>query len=225
MVSRTGNVLSIAVHRSFQLHLLPMVLLLASAFAGCGVVPPPGPSLEEMGGLIRVPLVHQNKNYTCGVAALQSVLYYYGRQFSQDYLEEQLGSSPETGTSASAIANFVRSLDLTIAERSDISLTALQQFLDQGTPVILLIQAWAAPGIDYTSEWDKAHYVVAIGYDTDNVYFMDPATLGHYTFIPIDDFLDRWHVADAADTQYNHFGIIISNTTPAYDWQSIVLLP
>jgi len=38
---------------------------------------------------------------------------------------------------------------------------------------------------------------------------MDPSTLGHYTFIPIPEFLDRWHDVDDG-TRLNHFGMMIT---------------
>jgi hypothetical protein len=41
----------------------------------------PLPNLDEVKNLIRVPLIRQTRDYTCGVAALQSVLLYYGEEF------------------------------------------------------------------------------------------------------------------------------------------------
>ncbi len=48
------------------------------------------------------------------------------------------------------------------------------------------------------------HYAVAIGYDEKHIYFMDPSTLGHYTFIPIAEFLDRWHDMDGQVKLISH---------------------
>lgn len=32
-----------------------------------------------------------------------------------------------------------------------------------------------------------------IGYDLERFYFMDPSTLANYTYIPVQEFEDRWH--------------------------------
>lgn len=42
----------------------------------------------------------------------------------------------------------------------------------------------------------------------DNIYFMDPSTLANYTYVPIDEFLDRWHDWDG-DKKVRHLGIAI----------------
>jgi len=49
---------------------------------------------------------------------------------------------------------------------------------------------------DWSQDWEDGHYVVGIGYDSNNIYFMDPATMGNYTYIPVDEFLARWHDKD-----------------------------
>lgn len=139
------RVLSAPFFHRRRLFLLTIVLLAAALSSGCGVAPLPGPSLDDTDGLIHVPLIRQNKSYTCGVAALQSLLYYYGQQFSQDYLEEQLGATPGTGTTATAILDFVHSLGLKMEQESDMSPGSLMRLLDQRIPVMLLIQAWASP--------------------------------------------------------------------------------
>ena len=38
----------------------------------------PAPVLDQIKNLIGVPLIRQMRDYTCGAAALQSVLVYYG---------------------------------------------------------------------------------------------------------------------------------------------------
>ncbi len=44
-----------------------------------------------------------------------------------------------------------------------------------------------------------------------------PSTLGHYTFIPIPEFLDRWHDKDDRE-KLIHFGmVIIREGAPIYN--------
>jgi len=99
---------------------------------------------------MKLPLVRQATGYTCGVAAMQSILRYY-----------------ET----------------------------------------------------------EGHWVVAIGYDENRMLFMDPSTLGNYTYIPNEEFLDRWHDTDSDNvTQLVHFGIVISKSAPDYNPDAIMRL-
>ena len=49
----------------------------------------------------------------------------------------------------------------------------LQEWLVKDVPVIVLIQAWKDDDdpTPYPADFDDGHYVVAIGYDFDNIYF------------------------------------------------------
>ena len=75
------------------------------------------------------------------------------------------------------------------------------------------------------TDWEDGHYVVAIGYDNKNIYLMDPSTLGNYTFIPIPEFLDRWHDQDPYTSEFLiHFGMVIDKGQPQYDFREIKYL-
>ena len=164
-----------------------------------------------MENLIRVPLTRQTSDYTCGVAVMQSILYYLDEKddYSEEILIRELKADPVNGTSYQAMADFARSNGYRVEVRTEMRLDDLRDFIDKGEPVIVLIQAWAESPVDYSRDWEDGHYVVAIGYDRDNVYFMDPSTLGNYTYLPNREFLDRWHDEDAR-VQLNHFGMIIT---------------
>ncbi len=92
---------------------------------------------------------------------------------------------------------FVKALGIKAVERDRMSLATLRESLDRGHPVLIALQAWAEDtidtSIDYTTRWEDGHYVVAIGYDEARVFFMDPSTLGHYTYLPNEALLARWH--------------------------------
>jgi predicted double-glycine peptidase len=198
-------------------YLVFLVLAYAgSLFTGCGA------SLQQKKGqefrsasavenLIRVPLTRQTSDYTCGVAVMQSILYYLDEKddYSEEILIRELKADPVNGTSYQAMADFARSKGYRVEVRTEMRLDDLRDFIDKGEPVIVLIQAWAESPVDYSRDWEDGHYVVAIGYDRDNVYFMDPSTLGNYTYLPNREFFDRWHDEDAG-VQLNHFGMIIT---------------
>ncbi len=64
------------------------------------------------------------------------------------------------------------------------SIFQLIDHLRNNRPVILLMQAWSDPIVDYTNNFDDGHFVVAIGYDLNYIYFEDPWILGSIAYIP-----------------------------------------
>ena len=203
--------------RGFQSGFLLFLLLSYAVlpFAGCGTAlqQRTGQELRSasaVGNLIRVPLTRQSSDYTCGVAALQSILYFHDVQddYSQDTLVKELKADPVNGTSYKAMADFTRSKGYFVDVRTEMALDDIRSFIDNGVPVIVLIQAWAESPVDYSQDWEDGHYAVAIGYDRDTVYFMDPSALGNYTYLLNQEFLDRWHDEDKG-VKLNHFGLII----------------
>ncbi|MBM4340113.1 MAG: hypothetical protein FJ110_11290 [Deltaproteobacteria bacterium] len=166
-------------------------------------------SAKKVGNLIWVPLAYQSYDYTCGISALQSVLYYYGKELRHDELVKALEPDPIKGTNYRRIAEFARSLGFRVDVLVHMSLEDLKTLLDSRKPVIVAIQAWPDSPIRWSESWDEGHYAVAIGYDKTNIYFMDPSIFGHYAFIPIPEFLDRWHDIDDQE-KLIHFGMVIS---------------
>ena len=103
-------------------------------------------------------------------------------------------------------------------------LRLLSQFraeLDEGTPVICVIQAWRDDG-DYTAGTeDDGHYVVLVGYGKDAesgayiYYFMDPSTSGSYTYLTEEEFILRWH--DNLDGTSTRIAIAVSYLNAVQD--------
>lgn len=184
--------------------------------------------------ILRVPLVRQATDYTCGVACVQSILRYGGYDFDirEDKLAKILKADPQDGTNTRNMVEYLNSVRYSAEENSDdmiaregvqvfkaeakdnLSLDQLTSFIDEGKPVICAIQAWGSME-DYSEEQEDGHYVIAIGYDTDNIIFMDPSTSGSYTYIPRGEFLTRWHDYDEF-ASLNCFGIVVT-LEPDYD--------
>jgi predicted double-glycine peptidase len=175
------------------------------------------PGVKLPANLIRLPLVRQATDYTCGVAALQSVLAYYGEDFREEYLSKKLKANFHDGTAYSEMANFSRKQGFHVDINKKMSLADLKATIDKKLPVILCIQAWGdGPGTNnYRDEWNDGHYVVAAGYDEENIYFMDPSTIGNYAYIPAKELLERWHDTDGKERLCN-FGMIISRDKSNY---------
>ena len=184
-----------------------------------GAIPP----AHEIKNLIRVPMQRHGTSYTCGVAALQSVLYYYNSQdpelrwVREDKLMKEMKTT-EDGTDYENIVAVARAEGLRAEPHLNMTLEQLESAIDRKNPVICAIQAWSDTPGDYQDKWDDGHYVVAIGYDQERLYFMDPSTMGNYTYITKANFLKRWHDEDRGHVKVIGLGIIFSkDAKPGYD--------
>jgi ABC-type bacteriocin/lantibiotic exporter with double-glycine peptidase domain len=166
--------------------------------------------------IIEIPQTVQARFYTCGVAVLQSILYYNGIEYGQDELEPKVGASPMYGTSMEAMRLFLTDRGIGADFRQNMSIFEMKDLIYHDHPVICLVQAWNDDkNHDYTDSWGDGHYIVAIGYDDCRIYFMDPYTIANYTYIRNDDLLKRWHGANK-DARYAQAGIIVTNPNPVY---------
>jgi predicted double-glycine peptidase len=156
--------------------------------------------------LIRVPLMRQSTDYTCGVAALQALLAYYGQDVREDVLSKALLAEQKNGTRYKHIAKYATQHGLSVNIQKGMSLEQLKQSIQSGHPVLCLIQAWPDRKTNFANDWNDGHYVVAVGFDDQKFVFMDPSTAGHYAYIPIAEFEQRWHDIDGKE-KLNHFGM------------------
>jgi predicted double-glycine peptidase len=175
-----------------------------------------------------LPMIRQGTPYTCGVASLQSILAYYGEEWREDNLARELKSTPEEGTDYHEIVRFAQSKGLSAEVVEGMTVDALKRYTAAGKPVLVAIQAWGDKS-DYSNDWDDGHYSIVIGIDERNVYLMDPSTAGNYTFIPIPEFIARWHDSyknsAGKDTRLMQFGIIFSSSRkPAYSPSALMPL-
>lgn len=179
-------------------------------------------SLLGLSKIIRVPLTRQATDHTCGVASLQSILFYYGIEVREDLLAQELGTTVDSGTPYQNIVSYAQSRGFNVSVRLHMTLNDLKSLIDQDQPVLVPIQAWMNPLIDW-STYDEGHYVVVIGYDPGNIIFMDPSTLGHYTYIPNDEFMVRWHDQESDNNKLDQFGIIMTKAgSERYNPDSVI---
>ncbi|MBI5883309.1 MAG: C39 family peptidase [Elusimicrobia bacterium] len=197
--------------------------------------------LKESPGLklIRLPKTRQATDYTCGVAALQSVLAFFGEELREDQLAKELKPTPENGTDFRVIAKVAEEHGLKVSVRKGAGLADLRAALDAGSPALVSIQAWAdAPQAEpsgaqgkaldqsssYAEDWKDGHYVVAVGYDAKNFYFMDPSLLGHYGFIPAAELEARWHDEESPGERISGLMLVFSGKAHEGDPDAILLI-
>lgn len=171
-------------------------------------------------GTVPVPLHHQQTSYSCGPAAVLAALRYWKKSEFARTREAALYGPLRTnkdGTDPQPMTDFLNQQQGLHAEYlTGVGLSDLKRAVDRGEPPIVSIQAWRDPKRtqDWTTDWDDGHYLVVIGYDRDNLFFMDPDTIGHYAFIPQGEFMDRWHDIVGPDNVHtDHITIFIRGTT------------
>lgn len=196
--------------------------LLASAAAFAAEPAPVLPS-----DALRVPAVRQSTEYTCGAAALQAVLAYWGVfDGGESGLAKRLGSDPVNGTKVSSILRVARELGLEAEARERMEVADLRAAVGRGETVIVNLQAWAdwqtkkppVRGAAWGRRWEDGHYVVLVAVDGTNAYFMDPSVLPGLAWVPLDELPHRWHDYERdgrAVRRFERLGIVIRGKTPA----------
>jgi hypothetical protein len=203
-----------------------LVLAVAAGWLAGTLLPVPGvkdvrvpraPAPIPSSPFAAVPDVRQSTGYTCGAAALQAVLAYWGMPEREDRLAARLRSTPEAGTHPLDIVRVAREFGLTAELREGLDLLDLEAALASGTAVIVDLQAWRErTDVPWTETWDDGHYMVLVGMDAEKLTFEDPSLLGKRGFIPRAEFVDRWHdyegdpPLDASDRKYVRMAIFLT---------------
>jgi ABC-type bacteriocin/lantibiotic exporter with double-glycine peptidase domain len=162
------------------------------------------------------PELRQIYNYDCGVTAMQQVLIYYGIEKREDELIKLLDTKKTTiiehGTKLSKMIEVFKyfALDAEIVRNS--SIKEVKKLIDDGIPPIILMQAWrdySVGNLDWEKDYSDGHYVVAIGYNDNCIFFEDPASVTR-TYLSFDEFEKRWHdVDDNNKTKNNHVMVVV----------------
>ncbi|MCX6672680.1 MAG: C39 family peptidase [Methanothrix sp.] len=172
--------------------------------------------------LFSMPDTRQSTEYSCGAAALQAVLGYWGRDIGEEDLREMLNTNEESGTYPDDIIRVASALDLQAEYKENMTMKNLENYVAQGIPVIVDCQAWRSVSQyneSWADTWYNGHWLVVIGIDEGNVTLEDPYLLGDRGFLPREEFEARWHNVrglDETDTgKQIHMGIAIRGEKPA----------
>jgi predicted double-glycine peptidase len=173
-------------------------------------------------GILHLPKVNQTHDYDCGAAALRSVAHYYGVGPEDEGEFIRICDTSKTqGTEPTDIIKAARKLGLHIHAQQHMTVGTLKQFIDSGKPVICAVQAWGDEK-EY-KELEKGHYVVAIGYNDDYIFFEDPSIKGveKRGHMSDEDFVRRWVDVDRKGKVLRRYGIVLwAETGP--DEQDVV---
>lgn len=136
-----------------------LLLLVDSAIAGTTCADP----------LRRPPLVKQNTDYTCGPAALRSILLYHGISLSEETLAERLNTNCEVGTTAKALVRELKRHGFSPRFETLVSLKKLALHIQDRRFPILHVQSGG-----------ESHWVVLVDINERHFILMDPWRANKY---------------------------------------------
>jgi ABC-type bacteriocin/lantibiotic exporter with double-glycine peptidase domain len=172
--------------RTPAIALLAVVLATSGCYRGAATRADPAAVKQDPGWVrVEVPLVRQQGTSDCGVAALASVLSYYGVRAPLSAIEARLGGAPSRGVRAEQLTRYAREQGLEAFAFFG-TVKDLHYELERGRPVIVGI---AKP---YAGNRALTHYLVIVGYEPrkERLLALDPADgLREY---PLSGFLDEW---------------------------------
>ena len=120
--------------------------------------------------LLKVGSYQQTTEYTCGPAAVVSLLHYLGREGNEMTITGEMGTSTTKGTTPAQMTDWLNNHGFSAAWNQEGTLELLRENLKNNVPTLV---EW--------SDWG-GHWVLVIGYDTRNtadlmddvIIFADP---------------------------------------------------
>jgi predicted double-glycine peptidase len=168
------------------------------------------PKMSLDGKYIPLPLTPQEKEYTCGASIVRSIIEYNEDiEHSEAEIVKAIKANSKFGAKQQDIVKYFKKAGYPVFHKQHLNIGDVFEILDQKQPIITCIQAWANKKVDYTTEDDSGHYIILVGYSTDLniVVIADPAISNAYGYLPIKDFIERWH-GDFEDTM-NNYGMVV----------------
>jgi len=163
--------------------------------------------------ILDFPNFRQSFKYDCGAVAVEAVLAYYGIDVPAGKIIEMAGTTKRNGTPIKGIIKVIKKFGLKCSS-GPISIDLLKKNISAGIPVIIPLQAWARGVTEWKKSWSHGHYVVAIGFDSKRVFFMDPFCFAK-TYLSFSELEERWHDT-AAKKKFIHWGISVWGKKPNY---------
>lgn len=165
--------------------------------------------------ILEFPLLRQAYNYDCGATAVQSVLDYYGVDAKEQSVME-IANTKRSGTNISGLKKALRYFGLKY-EEGKMNIADLKKYINKKIPVIITLQAWTdKKDVDWKNDWKDGHYVVAIGYGKNKIYFEDPSC-ERITFLNFKQLEERWHDIDTKNKKVRNWGMAVKRSKYSRD--------
>jgi predicted double-glycine peptidase len=171
-------------------------------------------------GAVRIPVpdTRQQTDWTCGAASVRAICGYFGCGASTERQYRRDMSIPPAGADPEHLMWGLLRYGLDFRAYHPMTVDQLKVSVRRGRPVLLMLQAWGEDKRtkeyrkSYERIWQDGHWVVAIGYDSNGVYFEDPSIKGSRGFLAYAALQERWHDWGPRYEQVYYFGISV--------WQS-----
>jgi predicted double-glycine peptidase len=167
--------------------------------------------------MINLRIGRQSFDFDCGPKALQMVMEYYGVEIREDILINELGTDGKNGTSVDRMIFVAKKYGFQVFAATGVSLEQLKDFVDGGSPVIVLVQAWGERYMtleDWKMDYNDGHYAIVIGYNDNIIIFEDPSSIRR-TWLTEEEFLSRWHDIDPRTNKtLEHFAMVLMGKEP-----------
>ena len=148
--------------------------------------------------MMHYPTVKQRTHDDCGAACVSSILRYHNRKHKYVRLCKELKLS-KIGVDESEMVRFLQGEGFQAELMHHLTVEGLIECLRTEKPVVVIVQAWSRRKTETYACTDYGHYVMAIGYDGNRVFFMDPALrFGHYGFMSVEELDRQWYLLDEA---------------------------
>ena len=206
--NRSLNLLWGASFNNMTLNKIVIFILIVYGLSGCS---------QHKHKLLDFPNTRQSFDYSCGPGAVQAVMAYYGEDFRESELITLLKTAKDEGTYIKDIVEFFHFQGFSTRVKHKMTTKELFRYIDKNIPVIVLIQAWGSEkdfNNHYKDCWNDGHFVVVIGYTEKDVLISDPA-LFNIGYIPVSEFVDRWHDVDEVKTY--QLGIAVYGKNPKFE--------
>lgn len=169
---------------------------------------------------IRVPIpdTSQKTTYSCGASCLQAVAKYFGVGPDDEWeFVRDLHTDPRVGVHPDQIRQAAERYGLKCREYEPMAIADLKAELRQKRPVLMMIQAWGRQKqrgsirarLDYRNDWEDGHWVVAIGYDSDAIFFEDPSLQAVRGYLRNAELDLRWRDTGRHGKHRDHYGMAI----------------
>lgn len=149
---------------------------------------------------IKVPLnpTRAKYDYDCGPTSIRGIYKFHDKNYDHFYFIDICNTRRKYGTTINGMLKAIKEIEYKSKYFEDMSISELKNQLRLRRPVICLISAW-----------NTGHYVVAIGYDKDNFYFMDSGLWNSIGFIPKKEFEERWYAIGWDNKLHKRIGISV----------------
>ncbi len=156
---------------------------------------------------INLPDTRQTHPYDCGPNCLRAICSYYGIGPEDENSYIEMCKAKPDGAHPRDIVKAARSVGLNAEFYDEFTVEELKWCIEQGRPVICEIQAWGKP--ENYHKLKDGHYVIAIGFDADHIFFEEPSILASRGYLTWDEFDDRWEELETNGDHFRRSAIVI----------------